>query len=123
MHPSEYREMRAASLAGKRHTKPGTISTAAPGENANQATQAVGATGPPSPAPRISLADDPNSYVDTKVAAALCGTTASTLTKRRLSGQEPRYFRPAGLRRVLYRLGDLRAWIEAGERTSTTDAA
>jgi hypothetical protein len=69
-----------------------------------------------------SLGGDPDAYVNTREAARLCGVSASILNKRRLTGDLPRYFQPPGLRRVLYRIGDLRDWLEAGKRTSTSEA-
>jgi hypothetical protein len=68
-----------------------------------------------------SLGGDPNIYVDTREAARLCGVSISILNKRRLTGDLPRYCQPPGLRRVLYRIGDLRDWMQAGERTSTSE--
>jgi excisionase family DNA binding protein len=63
---------------------------------------------------------DVQPYFDTKDAAALLGVSASTLNKLRLSGKGPAYYKPEGLRRVLYKKDELIRWLEAGRRRSTS---
>jgi predicted DNA-binding transcriptional regulator AlpA len=53
-------------------------------------------------------------------AARYLGLTGSTLEKMRLVGSGPRFVR-LGTRAVGYAIGDLDAFIEAGQRTSTSD--
>jgi len=48
----------------------------------------------------------------TPEAAAYCGLSPSTLEKRRLTGNGPRFIRLGG-RSVGYRLDDLDRWIDA----------
>lgn len=62
-------------------------------------------------------------YLDTREAAALARCSPRTLERLRLTGDGPRYRKPGrGLRsRVLYRRGDVEAWIEAASFGSTTE--
>jgi len=60
-------------------------------------------------------------YRDQKAAAAFLHLSERTLEAWRHRGGGPTYFK-AG-RRVLYRIGDLDAFIEAGRRASTRAAA
>jgi predicted DNA-binding transcriptional regulator AlpA len=53
-------------------------------------------------------------------AAKYIGLTASTLEKKRLTGDGPRFVR-IGTRAVGYTVDDLDAYIEAGLRRSTSD--
>lgn len=58
----------------------------------------------------------------TAQAAALLGLSPRTLGGLRLRGGGPRYVRLSA-RAVRYRREDLAAWIEAGVRTNTAEAA
>lgn len=60
-------------------------------------------------------------YLNTHQLAERTGIAASTWTKRRTSGDGPRYIK-AG-RRVFYRWPDVEAWFAKQVRTSTSDAA
>jgi predicted DNA-binding transcriptional regulator AlpA len=53
-------------------------------------------------------------------AARLLGLSHSTLAKLRLSGNGPLYCKLG--RRVVYRLEDLKAWLEARTTSNTSDA-
>jgi len=55
----------------------------------------------------------------THEAATYCGSSASTFEKLRLTGGGPVYSKIG--RRVVYRLADLDAWLDARRRTSTSD--
>ena len=57
--------------------------------------------------------------LNTLEAAAYCGSSASTFEKLRLTGGGPVYSKIG--RRVVYRLADLDAWVDARRRTSTSD--
>jgi hypothetical protein len=60
-------------------------------------------------------------YLSARDASAFLGISLSKLNKYRVSGAGgPPYFRPDGLRRVLYKRSDLIAWMEAGRRVSTS---
>jgi hypothetical protein len=59
-------------------------------------------------------------YFDTRAASAFLGISPSKLNKLRVSGDGPSFFRPGGMRRVLYKRSDLIAWMEAGRRVSTS---
>jgi hypothetical protein len=59
-------------------------------------------------------------YLDTRAAARFLGISPSKLNKLRVSGDGPAYFRPGGMRRVLYKRSNLIAWMEAGRRVSTS---
>jgi hypothetical protein len=59
-------------------------------------------------------------YIDTRAASAFLGISPSKLNKLRVSGDGPSFFRPGGMRRVLYKRSDLIAWMEAGRRISTS---
>jgi hypothetical protein len=61
-------------------------------------------------------------YLGAREAAAFLGISLSKLNKARVSGDGPAYFRPPGLRRILYRREDLTAWVEQGRRVSTSAA-
>ena len=54
----------------------------------------------------------------THEAAAYCGSSASTFEKLRLTGGGPVYSKLG--RRVVYRVEDLDAWLEAHRRRSTS---
>lgn len=60
--------------------------------------------------------------VDTKTAAALLNSTDSSLEKDRAVGHLGVPYIRAG-RRVLYRLADLKAWLEANRVTPTSQHA
>lgn len=59
-------------------------------------------------------------YLNTDQAAGYVKLAASTLTKKRLFGDGPPFFKIG--RRVVYRRADLDAWLSAHRRTSTSDA-
>lgn len=62
----------------------------------------------------------PNSqYLRTAEAARFLGLARRTLEKWRCVGGGPVYFKFG--RVCLYQLSDLKAWAEAGRRTSTSD--
>ena len=48
------------------------------------------------------------------------GMTVNHLAQLRFQGKGPRFLRPTP-RKILYRLSDCIAWLEASERTSTTE--
>lgn len=50
------------------------------------------------------------------------GMTVAGFAQLRFTGKGPKYLKPTP-RKVLYRRSDLIAWLEASERTSTTDEA
>lgn len=56
----------------------------------------------------------------TRDAAKYCGSSASTFEKLRLTGGGPVYSKIG--RRVVYRVEDLDAWLDANRRRSTSDA-
>ncbi len=60
-------------------------------------------------------------YVDTRRAARLTGLSPATLATLRVRGRGPRYHRPGGTRRVVYRVADLHEWMGA-PLASTSDA-
>lgn len=55
----------------------------------------------------------------TKEAAHYVGLSASTMEKRRVYGNGPRYTKLG--RTVVYDVADLDAWVSANTRTSTSD--
>ena len=57
----------------------------------------------------------------TSEAAEYCGSSASTFEKLRLTGGGPVYSKIG--RRVVYRVEDLNAWLDANRRKSTSDRA
>lgn len=67
----------------------------------------------------ISMATqfDDDDYVDTRVAAGLCGLAVNTVRLWRAdgSGRGPRYFKVGG-RAVRYRVGDIREWLTTQRR-------
>jgi predicted DNA-binding transcriptional regulator AlpA len=58
-------------------------------------------------------------FLDTTGSAAFLKLSRSTLTKRRLTGDGPKYLKLG--RRVVYSRRDLEAWARAQERSSTSD--
>ena len=70
--------------------------------------------------PNMSISEN-LAYVTTHQLAIRTGIAKSTWEKRRLTGDGPRFIK-AG-RRVLYRWGDVEAWLLKQARTSTSDAA
>jgi hypothetical protein len=58
--------------------------------------------------------------VDTKTAAIYTGTKPNYLEKLRCTGGGPVHIKRRGL--VLYDPDDLDAWLEAGKRSSTSEA-
>jgi hypothetical protein len=57
--------------------------------------------------------------LDTRRAAARVGLAPQTLNKLRCIGGGPPYYKHA--RKVVYRVPDLDAWLQARRRTSTSD--
>jgi predicted DNA-binding transcriptional regulator AlpA len=64
-------------------------------------------------------AEMPPRYLRTPEAARFVGLSLRTLEKHRIYGTGPRYSKIGG--RVVYRLDDLQAWVEAGAKASTSD--
>ena len=67
---------------------------------------------------------DPNAglpprYLRTPEAARLLGLSGRTLEKHRTYGTGPTYRKLGG--RVVYALEDLKAWVDRGAKTSTSD--
>lgn len=67
---------------------------------------------------------DPNAalqsrYLRTPEAARFVGLSGRTLEKHRIYGTGPIYRKLGG--RVVYALDDLKAWVDSGARTSTSD--
>lgn len=66
-------------------------------------------------------------YTDRKMrvreAALYLGLGKSTLDKLRGSGRGPAYYQPGVGKTVLYERADLDAWVAAGRRRSTSEAA
>jgi hypothetical protein len=58
-------------------------------------------------------------YLDTAAAAELLKLSSSTLTKRRLTGDGPKYLKLG--RRVVYSRRALEAWARGHERASTSE--
>ena len=58
-------------------------------------------------------------YLRTKEAAHYVGLSARTLEKHRTYGTGPAYRKVGG--RVLYSIEELRAWVDRGQCTSTSD--
>lgn len=57
--------------------------------------------------------------MDTAHAASYTGLTSSTLTKRRVFGDGPRYIKLG--RRVVYDVHDLDEWLNSRKRGSTSE--
>jgi hypothetical protein len=55
--------------------------------------------------------------------AELFGIHPVTVDQWRVCGDGPRYFSPKGTRRVWYAERDVLAWMAAGEKQSTSEAA
>lgn len=47
------------------------------------------------------------------------GLTRAALGQMRYTGRGPKYLRPGGTRKILYREADVIAWVEAHEYTRT----
>lgn len=58
--------------------------------------------------------------LNTVEVAAMTGLSKSTLEKRRLSGQPPKFIK-LGTKRVAYDPADIAQWIEQQRRRSTSD--
>ncbi len=63
-----------------------------------------------------------NRFLDTKELADILGMHPSTADHLRLRGGGPRYFKPAGTRRVFYSEKDVLLWMLSGARQSTCEA-
>lgn len=57
---------------------------------------------------------EPKTTLSVPEAAAYCGVSESFLNKARLTGKGPRFCRPPGCRRVVYRRKDLETWLTGG---------
>ena len=66
-----------------------------------------------------NLAGLPPRYLRTPEAARFVGLSIRTLEKHRIYGTGPRYSKLGG--RVVYRVEDLQAWVDAAAKTSTAD--
>ena len=66
-----------------------------------------------------NLAGFPPRYLRTPEAARFVGLSIRTLEKHRIYGTGPRYSKLGG--RVVYRLEDLQAWVDAAVKASTSD--
>jgi excisionase family DNA binding protein len=64
---------------------------------------------------------NPESYLQPPEAAAYLGSSRSTLAKRRLRGDGPRFFRLG--RAIRYRREDLDEWLASRAARSTSDYA
>ncbi|MBO0712840.1 MAG: DNA-binding protein [Acetobacteraceae bacterium] len=67
----------------------------------------------------IDLEGLPTRYVGTRDAARFVGLALRTLEKHRIYGTGPRYSKLGG--RVVYRVADLQAWVDAAAKSSTSD--
>jgi predicted DNA-binding transcriptional regulator AlpA len=65
------------------------------------------------------LAGLPPRFLRTPEAARFLGLSGRTLEKHRTYGTAPKYRKIGG--RVIYALGDLKAWADRGAKTSTSD--
>ena len=61
----------------------------------------------------------PPRYLRTPEAARFLGLSGRTLEKHRTYGTGPRYSKLGG--RVVYRVEDLQAWVDAAAKASTSD--
>jgi predicted DNA-binding transcriptional regulator AlpA len=66
-----------------------------------------------------NLAGFPPRCLRTPEAARFVGLSIRTLEKHRIYGTGPRYSKLGG--RVVYRLEDLQAWVDAAVKASTSD--
>jgi hypothetical protein len=66
-----------------------------------------------------SIADLPPRYLRTSEAARFLSLSGRTLEKHRTFGTGPVYRKIGG--RVVYAIDDLRAWVDRGTKTSTSD--
>lgn len=66
---------------------------------------------------------EPDVFLNTRDAARYLGLSPSLLHKLRVRGGGPVFVRPPGIRRVLYRSADLRAWAANSRRLSTSGDA
>lgn len=65
------------------------------------------------------ITNNPETLLNSSLAADWLGLSASTLAKLRLTGKGPAYLKLG--RRVVYRTDDLEAWIEAHRHMSTSE--
>jgi predicted DNA-binding transcriptional regulator AlpA len=61
----------------------------------------------------------PPRYLRTPEAARFLGLSGRTLEKHRTYGTGPRYSKIGG--RVVYKVEDLQAWVDRGQKASTSD--
>ena len=66
-----------------------------------------------------NLAGLPPRYLRTPEAARFVGLSIRTLEKHRIYGTGPRYSKLGG--RVVYRVEDLQAWVDAAAKAATSD--
>jgi predicted DNA-binding transcriptional regulator AlpA len=66
-----------------------------------------------------NLAGLPPRYLRTPEASRFVGLSIRTLEKHRIYGTGPRYSKLGG--RVVYRIDDLQAWVDAAAKASTSD--
>ena len=66
-----------------------------------------------------NLAGLPPRYLRTPEASRFVGLSIRTLEKHRIYGTGPRYSKLGG--RVVYRVEDLQAWVDAAAKASTSD--
>jgi len=66
-----------------------------------------------------TLPELPPRHLRTPEAARFLGLSHSTLEKHRVYGTGPKFSKLGG--RVVYKLDDLKAWVETGMRSSTHD--
>ncbi len=64
-----------------------------------------------------------NEYLRQPAAAKLLGLSESWLEKARLTGKGPTFSRLPGSKVIVYRRSDIDAWVAAGVRQSTSEAA
>ena len=72
------------------------------------------------PRPAFVVAGTLHRKLNTAEAAAYCDLGVSTLTKKRVFGGGPRFLKLGS--RVVYDIGELDAWLDANNRSSTSDA-
>lgn len=68
----------------------------------------------------MNLYTSPAQNLRTDAAAHYLGVSPSLLAKLRMRGEGPQFVK-LGRRVVVYRVADLTAWLDAGQRTSTAE--
>lgn len=64
-----------------------------------------------------------NRFLSTEEFAEICGMHLVTAIKKRGNGTGPRYYQPAGSRRVWYSEVDVLRWMASGEKQNTSQSA